>query len=359
MEKRYQVFVSSTYQDLQEERQEIMHALLELDCIPSGMELFPAANASQWELIKKVIDDCDYYILVIGGRYGSLGTEGLSYTEMEYRYALSIQKPTIAFLHKDPDQIIAAKTEKSSDGKTKLKAFRELAEKKLCKHWASPAELGSVVSRSLIQLMKTTPAVGWVRADELPDRDATLELLRLRKEVDALQSELEKTRTSAPKGAENLAQGDDLVSLKLKLMAYDPGDIPTHTSWIAYTSQTWNDIFASIAPIMISDASESAIRHSLNIFIARASRKTLGQDDKLKGKTLSEHQIEDEYFQTIKVQLKALGLIKKGEKNRSVKDSETYWTLTPYGDDLMTRLRAIKSISAAKSTKSNPIATST
>lgn len=83
MEKRYQVFVSSTYQDLQEERQEVMHALLELDCIPAGMELFPAANESQWSLIKRVIEDCDYYVLILGGRYGSCGPDGLSYTEME------------------------------------------------------------------------------------------------------------------------------------------------------------------------------------------------------------------------------------------------------------------------------------
>jgi hypothetical protein len=47
-QKKYQVFVSSTYIDLIDERQEIMHALLELDCIPAGMELFPAANEDQW-----------------------------------------------------------------------------------------------------------------------------------------------------------------------------------------------------------------------------------------------------------------------------------------------------------------------
>lgn len=67
--KKYQVFVSSTYEDLVPERQEIMHALLELDCIPAGMELFPAADEDQWSLIKGVIDDCDYYLVVIGGRY--------------------------------------------------------------------------------------------------------------------------------------------------------------------------------------------------------------------------------------------------------------------------------------------------
>lgn len=70
MEKRYQVFVSSTYEDLQEERREVMQALLELDCIPAGMELFPASSENQWSLIKRVIDDCDYYLLIIAGRYG-------------------------------------------------------------------------------------------------------------------------------------------------------------------------------------------------------------------------------------------------------------------------------------------------
>lgn len=89
MEIKYQVFVSSTYKDLLEERQEVMQALLELDCIPVGMELFPAADDDQWTLIKRLIDDCDYYILIAGGRYGSVNKEGISYTQMEYEYALS------------------------------------------------------------------------------------------------------------------------------------------------------------------------------------------------------------------------------------------------------------------------------
>jgi Domain of unknown function (DUF4062) len=81
MDKRYQVFVSSTYTDLKDERRSIIQELLETDCIRSGMELFPAADEEQFEFIKKIIDDCDYYLLIIGGRYGSTAPDGVSYTE--------------------------------------------------------------------------------------------------------------------------------------------------------------------------------------------------------------------------------------------------------------------------------------
>ncbi len=88
MDKRFQVFVSSTYADLKEERQHVIQALMEMDCIPAGMELFPAADEEQWKFIKKVIDDCDYYLLIIGGRYGSTTDDGISYTEREFDYAV-------------------------------------------------------------------------------------------------------------------------------------------------------------------------------------------------------------------------------------------------------------------------------
>lgn len=110
--KRYQVFISSTFNDLKQERAEITQALLELDCIPCGMEAFPAANETQWNWIKKVIEECDYYVLTIGGMYGSVNEEsGLSYTEMEYDYAIEKGVPTIAFLVEDEGKLLGDKLE--------------------------------------------------------------------------------------------------------------------------------------------------------------------------------------------------------------------------------------------------------
>src|SRR5450755_2715393 len=119
LEKRYQVFVSSTYADLEKERQEVMQALLELDCIRAGMELFPAANEDQWTLIKKVIDDCDYYMVIVAGRYGSVGPDGLRYTELEYRYAAEKEKPILGFVHKEPGSLSVNRCEQDAAGKAK------------------------------------------------------------------------------------------------------------------------------------------------------------------------------------------------------------------------------------------------
>ena len=101
MDKRYQVFVSSTYKDLIDERRAVINEIMSLDCIPSGMELFPATDEEQFEFIKRIIDDCDYYVLILGGRYGSLAKDGISYTEKEYLYALSKGIHVLAFVQEE------------------------------------------------------------------------------------------------------------------------------------------------------------------------------------------------------------------------------------------------------------------
>jgi len=190
MEKRFQVFVSSTYEDLKDERREVMEALLELDCIPSGMELFPAADDDQWTVIRKIIDNCDYYIVIIGWRYGSTGPSGKSYTQMEYEYAVDQGKPVIAFLHNDINSVPASKVDKVEKKQKALEAFRELVQKKMCKHWTNSAQLSGIVTRSIINLIKTKPAAGWVRADLIPDEAASKEISRLNEIVEQLSQEI-------------------------------------------------------------------------------------------------------------------------------------------------------------------------
>lgn len=318
-----------------------MHALLELDCIPSGMELFPAANEDQWSLIKEVIEDCDYYILILAGRYGSCDSDGMSYTEREYRYAAELGKPIIAFVHRDPGQIVADKCEPEREGKDRLAAFRSLVERRLCKQWSSSLELAGVVSRGISHLIKTTPAVGWVRADELPTTEATLELLRLRDRVDELEAELARTRVTAPAGVEDLSQGDETTELHFSFYDLDHASGEDANCTDTFVS-TWNMLFSAIAPTMINEASDDTLETALNGFIVRAGRDELDRRRGLAGHHLGYVYVSPDDFRTLKVQLRALGLIVKSTREHGIKDTATYWTLTPYGDETMTRLRAIR-----------------
>jgi hypothetical protein len=339
MNKKHQVFVSSTYEDLRVERQEVMHALLELDCIPSGMELFPAADEDQWSLIQGVIDECDYYILILGGRYGSVSPKGVGYTEMEYQYALETGKPIIAFLHKDPESIEKKRTEQTEEGQKKFKEFRALAQNKMCKFWETPQELGSVVSRSLIMLQRKNPGIGWVRGDLVPEQEASFEILELKKEIERLNSQLNDIRTKAPPGTEKLAQGEEKFLVNYKCSSSK--DYESY-SWNPSIESNWDEIFYHVSPIMIHEASDFQLRQALNTFVGKYGGAVLKSSNEGKGHSFRNFSIDEEDFQTIKVQLRALGLISKNEKNRSIKDTGTYWTLTPYGDSIMNRLRAIE-----------------
>jgi hypothetical protein len=337
LDKRYQVFVSSTYDDLREERQEVIQALLELDCILSGMELFPAANDDQWTLIKRVIDDCDYYLVIIGGRYGSTSKSGKSYTQMEYEYAISKDKPVIAFLHKNPNAIPSGKTDKDEQGKKKLDEFREIAKQKLVRFWSSPQELGSVVSRSIVKLIKSNPAVGWAKANELVEEMAAPELLKLRKQIDDLHNRLEESRDRGPQGTEMFAQGEENYELLFNTRFNNEKDMPF--TWDVPRQISWNDIFRVISPLMIDRGSADQLSSTLATYCQEEIIKAIKQDTRKATRIRINLAVES--LRTIIIQLRALGLIARDNRQKSVRDTATYWTLTPYGDNVMTRLRAI------------------
>lgn len=350
MEKKYQVFVSSTYSDLIDERKEIIQALLELECIPVGMEMFPAANNDQWTLIKRLIDDCDYYILIMGGRYGSVSKEGISYTQMEYEYAVSQNIPVIAFLHNNPDSIPTGKSEKDPDKAKQLQEFKAKVELKLCKYWENASDLGSKVSRSLIRLIKDNPRIGWVKASNIPTEDTSKEILELKKQNEELIQRLLENAETPPEGTEDLAQGNDTIELfytyvttSKQTSMYVTWEDEKLDSKTFKVHVTWNEIFKEISPLMIDEASESSLKDKLLTFCR--NRNEANEEKGIKEMSYYNYHssyFDDNSFNQIKVQLKALGLIKKNDRKRSMKDCETYWSLTDYGDHQMTRLIAIK-----------------
>jgi len=356
-QKRYEVFLSSTYGDLREARQRVTMTLLECDAFPTGMEIFPATDDDAWTLICRVIDECDYYLLVIAGKYGSISSKsGLSYTEMEYDYAVSVGKPVMGFLHGDLGELKSDLCEDTEERRTMLKDFREKVQKsKHVKYWRSSEELAGQVALSYNKFVRSFPATGWVRADKAVSNESLKELLDAKSRIEELEAALRKAKTSAPAGSEDLAQGSDKFGAVCQVRGeYRTESLLRFTEFWYSMDAEWDDLFATVAPQLLQEAEESSLRKRIEEYLldgflqeivdeviarAKADRGVIITIANMGNITMS---LVDDTFGTILVQLRALGLIQRSERKRSVNDTGTYWTLTPYGESRTIQLRAIK-----------------
>lgn len=174
MNKKLQVFVSSTYTDLKEERQTAVEAILDAGHIPAGMELFKAGK-SQMKTIRKWIDESDVYMLILGGRYGSIEEEsGLSYTELEYRYVLSKNMPVFAIVL--DESFLYAKaashgkdTVFEKDNVDKYNEFKKLVKKNIVRFPVNIDQISSIVHSHLNDIINDPDydLDGWVRLSSI------------------------------------------------------------------------------------------------------------------------------------------------------------------------------------------------
>lgn len=190
MKTKYQVFLSSTYSDLVDEREGIIKAILELYHIPIGMEMFSAEDEDQWEIIRRTIEVSDYYILVLGLRYGSKTSSGISFTQKEYEYALARKIPILAFVMKDT---VSLSKDKRDDNLSDINNFREmvLTNSKMAQFWETKDQLIKNVSVSFMKQIMQKPAIGWIRGDSVSaSEDLSKELSVLSKENRELREKL-------------------------------------------------------------------------------------------------------------------------------------------------------------------------
>lgn len=196
MQKKLQVFVSSTYSDLIPERQAAVEAILRAGHIPAGMELFAAGSESQLEIIKRWIDSSDIYMLLLGGRYGSIEPgSGLSYTEIEYRYAVEQGKPYFAVVLSD--NYIQQKVKEHGitiielAERAKLGAFSEMVKSKISRFADHQSDIRLSVLEAMLDIQTRYSLKGWVREDEVPDITELLDqITTLKKEKTELESQL-------------------------------------------------------------------------------------------------------------------------------------------------------------------------
>lgn len=303
--------------------------------------MFPAADDDQMTLIKQVIDQSDYYVVVVAGRYGSVSAEGISYTEQEYDYAVEQGIPILGFVHGDPDKIEQGKTDQNDEARQRLAEFRTKVEQRMVKHFTNAAELRGHVMSSLARAFRMNPRIGWVRANLAMTVDTQREIIDLREQLAKANADRESAQRALVEDTSDLAQGDAFFAIPLRITGRTVEE-NKWKSWYLDTQAvtTWDDLFGDIGPIMIDEATEEDVRnrvvqHAFNVVDDEEKAKTKGWRDR-------DATIYDDDWGMIVVQFRALGLIDKGQKKRSTTNTTKYLALTEKGDRHLVFLRAVK-----------------
>jgi hypothetical protein len=188
---KYQIFISSTFTDLEDERDLVVKAILEMGHIPVGMEMFSAGDEAQWQLIARTIEQIDYYLVIVAHRYGTIdeGT-GLSYTEKEYGHAEALGIPTLGFVIDNGASWPADRMDDDPAKRELLGKFKERVRRKICSSWESGVDLAKNVALALPKQFVLTPRPGWVRASEAVTPQMASEMARLSQENAELRRRL-------------------------------------------------------------------------------------------------------------------------------------------------------------------------
>ena len=187
-----------------------METILNFNCFPAGMELFPAMDEEQFEFIKRKIDESDYYLLIIGGRYGSVDDSYVSWTEREYHYAVDKDIPVIAFIHNDFSKLPGEKTDPEIKKRRKLVAFKKkVSTGRLIQKWSNVDDLDAAVARSLHNVLEQQPRIGWVRADKIASEDVQKEIENQKEEIYSLQNEVKRYRSRLISKESDLKKKDE------------------------------------------------------------------------------------------------------------------------------------------------------
>lgn len=187
-DKKYSVFISSTYDDLKDERTAVLRAILQHGHFPLGMELWGAADEQQWQIIQRQIDVADYYVVIVAHRYGSLSDTGVSWTEREYDYAIEKGVPVLGFVQKGgswpPDFV------DKGENAERLERFRGKVQTKPVSFWSSSDHLRTEVVLALGRQIQSTPQIGWIRGTDAITPGISVEMARLSHENSELRRAL-------------------------------------------------------------------------------------------------------------------------------------------------------------------------
>jgi hypothetical protein len=217
------------------------------------MEQFPATDEEQLEYIQKIIDESDYYVVIIRGKYGSLASDGISFTEKECDYALQTKKPVLAFLVKNPGKLRVDETDNDPEKAQKLIAFKKkLEEKRIVKYWEDGSRLVNDIKDSINDIVRRRPGVGWIRGDQALDPKVYKDLEDERRQNKELREKLDMIGNDDLAFPSHLLHGSDLFEIEYSVTHGMSAD-STKTQTLKIS---WDGLFIELGKYIYNETDE-------------------------------------------------------------------------------------------------------
>lgn len=331
VDKRYQVFISTSGQDMLPERSVLCQTLVGMGFFAWGLEQRTPLSTA---LARRQIDDCDYVIMLLGSHYGEQSMSGVSYMQLEYIYAVSKDKPIIVFLHSDPDSRRDLLPKEPDIVQEKFHAFRKilLQEVEHIFYFRNTRELELTVRMNMSNMLIRYPAWGWVRPQNT--QNLNNEIATLKEKIKGLEVQLAQ-KAPDPLLSYPKITSQDTFECEYQLHAYQDGNFKELK---LSRRMTWLDILQVLYSVFKNPTPEEYFAIRINDYLNETGLKD-AQLQMLRAHAVARSQINFRVLQNIKQQLRQSDwIVPVGRDDRQ----RTLWKFTEKGLNLLDKMTANK-----------------
>lgn len=296
LDKRYQVFITTSGKEMQPERMVVSQTLIGMGFFSWGLEQRTPLSTA---FARRQIDDCDYVLLLLGSQYGEQSVSGVSYMHLEYIYAVTKQKPIIVLMHDNPESRDPSLQEAKPELRNRFHEFRQQLQKEVEQvvSFKTLRELELAVRSYMPQMLERYPVVGWVRPQSIQS---------LQDEIDRLKSKLTQAQLvqgkleadpflSLPRVTLN-----DTFSFDYRMHAYQDGNFQ---ELMPIREMTWAEILKILSGAFEQALPEEYFSKVLNHYLNETALVD-AQKQMPRAHAVSRSQINVRSLHTIKQQMR-------------------------------------------------------
>lgn len=332
IDKRYHVFISTTEADMHAERVVLSQTLVSQGFFSWGLEQRTPLTTA---FARRQIDDCDYFILMLGSRYGELSASGVSYMHLEYIYAVTKQKPILVLMYEAPENRADEFQDKTQEGKVKFLDFRRQLqrERDMVMTFRDLRDLEIAIRHTMPQFLARYPAQGWIRPNQQQVQQLQEENEQLRQKI--IQLEQQPRLNNAPVASKHSdlpqVQGHEEIAFDYKVHAYQDGNF---RELRPQRQMSWNDLLMVVGPGFSPAMPEDSFAKILNDYL-NSTALTDVRDVMPRAHAVARCQINIRALHMIKTQFKNNAwIVPVGRDDRQ----RVLWELSPAGERQLSRL---------------------